>query len=156
MELDYPTPVPGWAVASVAVLPALRCCDDCRAASVNGPTMEIKMHVYVDEWKAYGPWRYRRWCHLWPAHRTEDGIKRLHRFALNVGLMRDKFQHGTWPHYFLSDSDRYRALQLGACELTMEEYVNWQLHRDGKPGHEQAVERMKQIHAAYNLNRPIA
>lgn len=78
------------------------------------------MAVYVDPLLACVPnprWRWNRSCHL-----VADGLEELHAFAVRIGLRRAWFQdHGTLPHYDLTEGRRERAVRLGAIEITREE-----------------------------------
>ncbi|MBV1790366.1 DUF4031 domain-containing protein [Marinobacterium sp. D7] len=66
------------------------------------------MAVYVDSEEIHS--KGRVWCHL-----VADSLDELHSFAARLGLERRWFQSESfYPHYDVTLSVRYRAVQLGA------------------------------------------
>jgi hypothetical protein len=53
------------------------------------------------------------WCHM-----TADSLSELHRFATGLGLRRSYFQDGTFPHYDLTRGMRFKAIRMGAQEVS--------------------------------------
>lgn len=121
---------------------ACRCCGGTRARWMQCPfcwKLCSKPRFCVDSLVEYDPSRLtaqvrragRRWCHLTTDDFTPDGLERLHKFALSVGMRREWFQdkhRGTslWaPHYDLVDSRRARAVHLGAVEVDRRELLHW-------------------------------
>lgn len=75
------------------------------------------MPVYVDNAKV--KWRGRLWCHL-----VADSIEELHKFAQQLGLQRNWFQHAaSYPHYDVTIEVRQIALSMGAIEGTRTEII---------------------------------
>ena len=77
------------------------------------------MAVYVDAaiWK----WRGMRWCHL-----LADDIDELHRFALELGILRSLYQgppRTATPHYDLTAYERRLAVRSGAIACSRQEIV---------------------------------
>ena len=88
------------------------------------------MTIYVDELKAYaqhaqpGAERYfgsgKQSCHMW----TDGEIEELHQFAERIGMRRAWFQkHPTLPHYDLTPSRRRLAVQNGATQVVLLDYM---------------------------------
>lgn len=68
------------------------------------------MTVYVDNEKI--AWRGQIWCHL-----VADSLLELHTFAKKLGLKFSWFQdQASYPHYDVTISVRFRALEMGAIE----------------------------------------
>ncbi|MBW8017094.1 MAG: DUF4031 domain-containing protein [Planctomycetes bacterium] len=79
------------------------------------------MSVYVDSMKPCVPtnyWRYNKSCHL-----VADSVPELHRFADQLGLKKSWFQEKSSPHYDLTEGMRAKAVELGAIELSIIEFV---------------------------------
>ena len=81
------------------------------------------MSVYVDPLfettPVPGRWPYKQACHM-----TSDSIEELHTFAARLGLRRAWFQSRrriAHCHYDLTAGMRFRAIKLGAKEITREE-----------------------------------
>ena len=67
---------------------------------------------------AVGAKNDHRWCHMW-----SDDIEALHKVASKIGLKREWFQNKPgFPHYDLTPGRRQRALQAGAIETSL---WNW-------------------------------
>lgn len=66
------------------------------------------MSIYID--KPRWLWKGRLWCHL-----TADTLPELHRFARKLGLRREWFQDGRYPHYDTVFYDK--AVELGALSV---------------------------------------
>lgn len=79
--------------------------------------------VFVDELRVWGEWKYGESCHMLPASQSEADLEELHAFALRVGMKRDWFQPGRWPHYDLTRRRRAVALRLGAQEVDTKAYI---------------------------------
>lgn len=81
------------------------------------------MGVYVDPLKRCVPnknWRWTSSCHLFA-----DSLTELHEFAALIGMQRVWFQdHGTLPHYDLTERRRRLAVRYGALELSTSEAVS--------------------------------
>ena len=75
---------------------------------------------YVDELKANGPWRYGLSCHMFPeiTDIEKGDLSEFHKFAQSIGLKREWFQKGSWPHYDLNKTIRAKAVKAGAIEIT--------------------------------------
>lgn len=81
------------------------------------------MTIYVDELRDYGD--KGKWCHMWSD--TND-MKELNQFATKLGLSRDWIHRssgmtGEFPHYDLRPNVRVRALNNGALEKSLREYI---------------------------------
>jgi hypothetical protein len=64
-----------------------------------------------------------RWGHLW-CHLWSDDPEALHRMAEAVGMRREWFQDRIgFPHYDLSPTGRARALELGALERSLKDWL---------------------------------
>ena len=60
-----------------------------------------------------------QWCHMWA-----DTLEELHAMAEKLGLKRAWFQNReSLPHYDLVPSKRKKAIQLGAKEISIYEYL---------------------------------
>jgi hypothetical protein len=60
-----------------------------------------------------------KWSHLFA-----DDIQELHEFAAKLGLRRSWFQDkGRFPHYDIVGSKRRLALELGAQEMNLGDYL---------------------------------
>lgn len=71
---------------------------------------EYPMGMIADEAKKFG----RNWCHMM----TNGRINELHEMARKIGLKREWFQDGRYPHYDLVPSKRATAIRLGAKEVS--------------------------------------
>lgn len=56
-------------------------------------------------------------------HMVGDTVDELHKMAERLGLRRDWFQGGRFPHYDVCKSKRALAIALGAVEITSKELV---------------------------------
>ena len=77
------------------------------------------MAIYIDPLGHYGMiirGRTTRSCHMW----TDGNPEELHEFAERIGMKRAWYQHelDKLPHYDLTEGRRYRAVALGAIELS--------------------------------------
>jgi hypothetical protein len=79
--------------------------------------------VYIDELLIRGAWRYGASCHLLPETHAPRHLEELHRFAAAIGMKREWFQSGRWPHYDLTKSRRAVAVRQGAVQCTTREYI---------------------------------
>lgn len=73
------------------------------------------MSVYVDPQMTClvsRAWRWSTSCHMFA-----DTLKELHAFAARIGLRRDWFQGGRFPHYDLNEGRRVKAVAAGVVEL---------------------------------------
>ena len=70
----------------------------------------------------------KQWCHLWFADATPESLQELHEVARAIGLKRSYFQnHNKWfPHYDLVPSKRKLAIQRGAIEKNLPEWIEEQ------------------------------
>lgn len=67
------------------------------------------------------------WCHLWPATNTPENLQELHEVAQAIGLKRCWFQNHKWfPHYDLVPSKRKLAIEQGAIEKSLPEWITEQ------------------------------
>ena len=74
------------------------------------------MSVYVDSEKnSYG--------RMLMCHMMADTIEELHQMADQIGIKREWFQDGKYPHYDLCQSKRKEAVRLGAKEVTAKEIL---------------------------------
>ncbi|HZO72803.1 MAG TPA: DUF4031 domain-containing protein [Ktedonobacteraceae bacterium] len=88
------------------------------------------MSVYVDQLINTKPYRRsenERWNWSQSCHMLADSEEELHAFARRLGLKREWFQKKhqnprLW-HYDLTANKRRQALQLGAKELTPEQFA---------------------------------
>jgi hypothetical protein len=81
------------------------------------------MSVYVDDIAVCvknKKWRWPKACHL-----VADSVDELHKFADRLGLKRSWFQHGTIPHYDLTENMRRKAVKLGAIEIDRDQMVQF-------------------------------
>lgn len=88
--------------------------------------------LYVDELfpalptgraKSFG----KLWCHLWPVTSTPENLKELHEVAQAIGLKRCWFQNRPgFPHYDLVSSKRQMAIEQGAIEKSLPEWIKEQ------------------------------
>lgn len=77
--------------------------------------------VYVDPLISCIPnakWKWGKSCHMFA-----DSIDELHAFAESMGLKRQWFQDGRFPHYDLTEPKRIQAVGFGAKELDRREAV---------------------------------
>lgn len=74
------------------------------------------MKVFVDIPADRG-WRLGPNAHLMPWDGTESSLQWLHRTAQTLGLKREWFQEGCWPHYDLSIKRYKGALRLPQVQL---------------------------------------
>ena len=82
------------------------------------------MTIYVDELFIRGLWRYGASSHLLPDDpRDPKSIQELHDFAVRIGLRRDWFQEGRWPHYDCARRIRGLAVKAGAVEIRTIDYI---------------------------------
>jgi hypothetical protein len=74
------------------------------------------MTVYVDE----SQWKFRRMvcCHM-----MADSLDELHEMASAIGMKREWFQDGRYPHYDVSKSRRAVAVELGAVEVSSRDLI---------------------------------
>ena len=64
------------------------------------------------------------WCHVWPAEPNPESLKDLHEVALAIGLKRCWFQNRPgFPHYDLVASKRLLAIERGAVEKSLPEWI---------------------------------
>jgi len=88
--------------------------------------------LYVDElFSALPTGRAKKfgklWCHLWPAAATPENLKKLHEVAQEIGLNRCWFQNRPgFPHYDLVASKRKLAIERGAIEKSLPEWIEEQ------------------------------
>jgi hypothetical protein len=69
----------------------------------------------------------KQWCHLWPADTTPENLQELHEVALAIGLKRSYFQNRKgFPHYDLVPSKRKLAIERGAIEKKLAEWITEQ------------------------------
>lgn len=80
-------------------------------------TPNLPPPVYVDELLERGSWRFGASCHLLPHGPDEASLQDLHAFAQRIGMQRQWFQDGRWPHYDLTGSRRMVALAHGAIPI---------------------------------------
>lgn len=79
------------------------------------------MPVYVDEERNRGlsaPLRFR-----WSCHMFASTLFTLHAMASRLGLKREYFQDGRYPHYDMTAGKRVRALLIGAKECNVREWI---------------------------------
>lgn len=74
------------------------------------------MTVYVDT--ARHPFGRMIMCHM-----MADTVDELHKMAERLGLRRDWFQDGRFPHYDVCKSKCAHAITIGAVEVTSKELV---------------------------------
>jgi hypothetical protein len=69
--------------------------------------------------KPTSQWPYNEACHMFA-----DTLDELHRMAVRLGLRHAWFQEPVYtvPHYDLTRKKRELAIQLGAEEITRQEY----------------------------------
>lgn len=90
------------------------------------------MTVYVDEMCPYP--RTKRWpfgeaCHMWA-----DTLAELHTLATAIDLRRAWFQdHPGFPHYDLTYGRRKAALECGAIEASLKEWIRKQIREELLP-----------------------
>lgn len=77
------------------------------------------MAVYVDELRDWG-WKHGPSCHL-----LADTVGELHEFAGLLGLKRAWFQRDPRPHYDLVESNRKKAVRLGAKEISLRQLAEF-------------------------------
>ncbi len=82
----------------------------------------MEVSVYVDKLQPCMPWakwRYPESCHMWA-----DSLDELHAFAARLGLKRAWFQNNPkLPHYDLTAARRARAINLGAEQASLMDYI---------------------------------
>lgn len=67
------------------------------------------------------------WCHLWPATNAPEDLQELQELAQAIGLKRCYFQNHQWfPHYDLVPSNRKLAIERGAIEKSLPEWITEQ------------------------------
>ncbi len=79
--------------------------------------------IFVDELEVRGQWRYGASSHLMPQSSAPEHLEELHTFAQRIGLKREWFQAGRWPHYDVNGSKRAQAVRAGAVEVTTRQYI---------------------------------
>lgn len=70
------------------------------------------MTVWVD--RARNPFGRMVMCHM-----IADNLLELHEMATAIGMRREWFQPGSFPHYDVSLTRRARAVALGAVEVDL-------------------------------------
>lgn len=88
------------------------------------------MSVYIDQListKPYFKSANERWNWAQSCHMVADSEEELHAFAKRLGLKRQWFQNKhpnprLW-HYDLTTNKRRQALQLGAQEITRQQFT---------------------------------
>lgn len=79
--------------------------------------------VFVDELLVRGSWRFGASCHLLPDGPDEASLQALHAFAQRIGMRRQWFQSGRWPHYDLTGNRRMIALAHGAIPIRSRDWL---------------------------------
>lgn len=79
--------------------------------------------IFVDELEVRGQWRFGASSHLMPQSSAPEHLDELHAFAPRIGLKREWFQPGRWPHYDVNGPKRVLAVRAGAIEVTTRQYV---------------------------------
>lgn len=87
--------------------------------------------IYVDEIRDYGA--KGKWCHMW----TDGDITALHLFAAAIGLKRSWLHEshgisGEFPHYDLTPPKRKLALEYGAEEMALADWIKQRIANKGK------------------------
>lgn len=86
------------------------------------------MTVYVDEIRRYpsGPW-----CHMW----CDGNLDELHQMAHDIKLKREWFQDKDkrFPHYDLRPQRRDAALEKGAQQMSLKQWIANGFAAKGKP-----------------------
>ncbi len=77
--------------------------------------------VYVDRLRPTV--RSRAWKWSRGAHLIADSVDELHNFARRIGLLREWYQPGSFPHYDLTPRKHQRALREGAQLLDRRAFV---------------------------------
>lgn len=82
------------------------------------------MTIYVDTIQGYPADMCRglpgrQWCHMI----SDTSDEELHEFAAKIGMKRSWSQPKSSPHYDLTPSRRAKAVQLGAVEVTRNDFV---------------------------------
>lgn len=75
------------------------------------------MAVYVDSHNA-------SFGRMIMCHMIADTLDELHGMAAKIGMRRDWFQHGSFPHYDVCKSRRALAVGFGAIEVDRRGLVN--------------------------------
>ena len=80
------------------------------------------MMIYVDEIRDYG--KKGQWAHMW----TDGSEDELHEFAAYLNLKREwlhvsKGIIGRFAHYDVSPIKRKAAIQMGAVEMPLKEWI---------------------------------
>jgi len=79
--------------------------------------------ILVDDLHEWG-WHKGASCHMSTDDQSQEGLEKLHAFALRLGLKRSWFQeHILTPHYDLVASKRKLAIAKGAQEVSPQEFV---------------------------------
>lgn len=75
--------------------------------------------IYIDRYLPGMVTGHPRWGDKWKdgGHLLCTNIRELHKFARLLGLKRDWFQDGTFPHYDLTKGMREKAIRAGAYEI---------------------------------------
>lgn len=74
------------------------------------------MGIYVDDF--FAPMGRMKMCHM-----MADSLEELHAMADKLGLKREWFQDGRFPHYDICKSNREKAISLGATVISSREMV---------------------------------
>jgi Protein of unknown function (DUF4031) len=85
--------------------------------------------LFVDELRVYAK---KQWCHLFSDCSTDE----LHEFANSLGLKKCWFQNKknkSFPHYDLVSSKRRLAIQLGAKEISLKEFLKERMTNGSNP-----------------------
>ena len=80
--------------------------------------------VFVDDLRIWGKWRHGASCHLLPNGPDPVDLEALHAFAKGLGLKRQWFQDGRWPHYDLTSTKRMVALAHGAIPIDSRQWMS--------------------------------
>ena len=93
------------------------------------------MTVYVDRLRpcvSNRKWRWKEAAHLF----VEEDLEALHSFAHSLGLKMSWYQSKSMPHYDLTRGMYFKALKMGAVEVSDERMVEvlrgWRARRAEK------------------------
>ncbi len=82
--------------------------------------------IYVDfprDWKGKNG-KVSTWRHLYTDPTDSKNLYALHRFARKIGLRSRWYQkHHLLPHYDLKPAQREKAIEAGAVELSVLEFL---------------------------------